>query len=416
MNILDFFQIGVYLLFPILLYLSFFVPVKDFVIERNKFYFSLSLFLSFFMLIIYCKHDFNKIIFFSIPIIIAYLLKRKNIALYLSLFLLIYCHNLELKNFILILGELISYFLLFRFLSKKENYKKVFISYFLFLKGIISLIYRNNFLMILESLIFSFIYIKLILKLLSNNELIVDLSLKEKEVKKEIEKERRLKTSIFKLTHELKNPLAVCNGYLEMMDLSNESKTKRYFNILRNEISRSLTIINDFSSFGKIKRIEKEELDVYYLLEEIKDTLKPMFNNRNADIILDDDKEIYFEGDYSRLKQVFVNLLKNALEAKDKENILINIKARELKDKVKITIRDNGCGMTKDELEHIGDVFYTTKENGNGLGLSYCKEIIDLHGGNIFFKSIKDKGTTVTLYFPKLQTNQKSPKTFNSNN
>ena len=217
---------------------------------------------------------------------------------------------------------------------------------------------------------------------------------------KELEKERDIKNSIFKLTHELKNPLAVCNGYIEMMDLANKEKSQEYFSILKSEIKRSLTIINDFSSLGKIKDLEKEELDIYYVLEEIKDTLKPMFNSKNADIILNNDKEIYLEGDYSRLKQVFVNLLKNALEAKNKENILINIKAYELKDRVKVTIKDNGCGMTKEQLEHIEDIFYTTKENGSGLGLPYCKEIIELHGGNINFKSIKDKGTTVTLYFP----------------
>ncbi len=297
------------------------------------------------------------------------------------------------------LGELVSFFIIYRLFFHNTNYKKIFITYFIIIEGIVLLSLKLSPYNILLSLVLAFICINLILKLLKKNEYIIDLSFKEKE----LEKERRLKTSIFKLTHELKNPLAVCNGYLEMMDLTNESKTKRYFNILKDEIKRSLTIINDFSSFGKIKKIEKEELDVYFLLEEIKETLKPMFNNKNAFILLDDDKEIYFEGDYSRLKQVFINLLKNALEAKDKDEILINIKARELKDKIKITIKDNGCGMTKEELEHIGDIFYTTKENGSGIGLSYCKEIIELHGGNINFKSIKDKGTTVTLYFPKLQ-------------
>ena len=403
MNILSLCFIGIYLLFPILLYLALLVPLKNFSLEKNKLYFSLCLFLSLFIIFIYKKHSSLETIFFYVPIIISYLLKRNSTAFYLSLFIIIYFHNLDLLPFSLVLSELASYFLIEKIFLKKKNYKKIFIIYALITKFIILLFLRINFKHIIILLLFFSIYINLILKILKKSEFLIDLNFKEKE----LQKEKRLKTSIFKLTHELKNPLAVCNGYLEMMDLSNESKTKRYFTILKDEIKRSLNIINDFSSFGKIKKIEKEELDVYYLLDEIKETLKPLFINNCAEIIIDeDDKDIYFEGDYSRLKQVFINLLKNALEAKkNKETISINIKAKELKEKIKIIIKDNGCGMTKEQLEHIGDIFYTTKENGSGLGLSYCREIIELHGGNINFKSTKDKGTTVTLYFPKFQKN-----------
>ena len=402
MNILSIFYIGIFLLFPVLLYLALLIPINNFSLEKNKLSFSLCLFLSLLLLFIYQKTPALESIFFYVPIIISCLLKRNTTAFYLSLFTIIYFHDLALLPFLLVLLELVSYFLIEKFFSKSKNYKKLFITYVLLIKLLLLLFFKVHFFSIFTILLFFTIYLNLILKILKKSEFLTDLSFKVKE----LEKEKRLKTSIFKLTHELKNPLAVCNGYLEMMDLSNESKTKRYFAILKDEIKRSLNIINDFSSFGKIKKIEKEELDVYYLLDEIKETLRPLFINNCAEIIIDDDKDIYFEGDYSRLKQVFINLLKNALEAKkNKETISISIKAKELKEKVKIVIKDNGCGMTKDELEHIGDVFYTTKENGSGLGLSYCREIIELHGGNINFKSIKDKGTTVTLYFPKFQRN-----------
>ena len=401
MNILSIFYIGIFLLFPVLLYLALLIPI-NFSLEKNKLSFSLCLFLSLLLLFIYQKTPALESIFFYVPIIISCLLKRNTTAFYLSLFTIIYFHDLALLPFLLVLLELVSYFLIEKFFSKSKNYKKLFITYVLLIKLLLLLFFKVHFFSIFTILLFFAIYLNLILNILKKSEFLTDLSFKVKE----LEKEKRLKTSIFKLTHELKNPLAVCNGYLEMMDLSNESKTKRYFTILKDEIKRSLNIINDFSSFGKIKKIEKEELDVYYLLDEIKETLRPLFINNCAEIIIDDDKDIYFEGDYSRLKQVFINLLKNALEAKkNKETISISIKAKELKEKVKIVIKDNGCGMTKDELEHIGDVFYTTKENGSGLGLSYCREIIELHGGNINFKSIKDKGTTVTLYFPKFQRN-----------
>ena len=65
-----------------------------------------------------------------------------------------------------------------------------------------------------------------------------------------------------------------------------------------------------------------------------------------------------------------------------------------------ITITDNGCGMSKEELSHIEENFYTTKSNGTGLGLPYCKEILNYHNGNITYKSIKNKGTIVSIILP----------------
>ncbi len=389
---IKFLIIGICLLFPILCYLVFLVPIKEFSLEKNNLYFSFTLVGVFFFLFILSKTIEIEIIFFFIPLVIAYLLRKENIALFLSLSLLIIYNYLDITKFLIVLLVITSYFIISKLVKKKSFFLIFSFISILFLL----IIFRVKFSLLILDIAFFFIYLKLIFLAFKRMEFISSLCLKTKE----LEKERNIKNSIFKLTHELKNPLAVCNGYIEMMDLANKEKSQEYFSILKSEIKRSLTIINDFSSLGKIKDLEKEELDIYYVLEEIKDTLKPMFNSKNADIILNNDKEIYLEGDYSRLKQVFVNLLKNALEAKNKENILINIKAYELKDRVKVTIKDNGCGMTKEQLEHIEDIFYTTKENGSGLGLPYCKEIIELHGGNINFKSIKDKGTTVTLYFP----------------
>ena len=389
---IKFLIIGICLLFPILCYLVFLVPIKEFSLEKNNLYFSFTLVGVFFFLFILSKTIEIEIIFFFIPLVIAYLLRKENIALFLSLSLLIIYNYLDITKFLIVLLVITSYFIISKLVKKKRLFLIFSFISILFLL----IIFRVKFSLLILDIAFFFIYLELIFLAFKRMEFISSLCLKTKE----LEKERNIKNSIFKLTHELKNPLAVCNGYIEMMDLANKEKSQEYFSILKSEIKRSLTIINDFSSLGKIKDLEKEELDIYYVLEEIKDTLKPMFNSKNADIILNNDKEIYLEGDYSRLKQVFINLLKNALEAKNKENILINIKAYELKDRVKVTIKDNGCGMTKEQLEHIEDIFYTTKENGSGLGLPYCKEIIELHGGNINFKSIKDKGTTVTLYFP----------------
>ena len=179
---------------------------------------------------------------------------------------------------------------------------------------------------------------------------------------KELDKEKKLRASVFKLNHELKNPLAVCNGYLEMFREASKKDQDKYIEIMQNEIKRSLTIINDFSSLGKIKNIEVEEIDICYLLEEIKDILEPLFKKNKAKIEIPDD-EIYVEGDYNRLKQVFINLFKNSLESKRKEDLVVNVKIKEDNNNCIISMKDNGNGMSKETLEKIYNDFFTTKEN-----------------------------------------------------
>jgi len=217
---------------------------------------------------------------------------------------------------------------------------------------------------------------------------------------KKLEKEKELRISISKLTHELKNPLSVCNGYIDMIDINDNTKTTKYLSIIKDEIKRSLNIINDFSFINKIKGIEKEEMDLYLLLEEIYYTLNPLYKSNNASITLPKERELYINADYNKLKQVLINILKNSLESKENDYLYVNIKLRKIKNMIKITINDNGCGMTKDELNHIEDNFYTTKINGTGLGIPYCKEIINYHNGSLIYKSIKNKGTSVSILLP----------------
>ena len=135
----------------------------------------------------------------------------------------------------------------------------------------------------------------------------------------ELEKEKRVRASLFKITHEIKNPIAVCKGYLDMMDYNDGETVRRYTKIVKDEIGRTLILMDDFLSCTKVK-IEKEEVDLYLLLEEIGDALQPLFRkNKIATCIEVPDEELYVMLDYNRMKQVIVNVLKNAIEAKKNE-------------------------------------------------------------------------------------------------
>ena len=219
---------------------------------------------------------------------------------------------------------------------------------------------------------------------------------------KELEKEKVLRTSLFKLTHEIKNPLAVCKGYLDMLDLNNKDKILKYIPIIKGEIERTLTLMDDYLDYTKVK-IQKEEVDIYLLLNDIIESLELFFkeNKINLEYLVPDD-ELYLRVDYNRIKQVIVNILKNATEARDinKEELIIKIRTRVTKNYFKIIIEDNGIGMDKDVLEQVTDLFFTTKKNGTGLGTSLSKEIVELHGGKIKYLSEVGIGTTVIINLP----------------
>lgn len=266
-----------------------------------------------------------------------------------------------------------------------------------------------NYLSLLQSVIVLLIYTYLVIYLFKIGTTIIDLS----KIQKELERERLLRSSISKLTHELKNPIAVCNGYLEMLNLNDKEKSKKYLKIITSEITRSKTIIDEFSSYGKLKQISQEEFDLTYLLEDTIDLLKPLFKQHKATLSFELEDEIYINGDYNKLKQVFINLLKNTIEAKKETELLqVEISVKNTKKQVQITFKDNGIGMDKDTLSKVSEVFFTTKQNGTGIGLAFSKEVIELHQGTLKITSKLNQGTTIKITLPK----EKKSEDFNNKN
>ena len=104
-------------------------------------------------------------------------------------------------------------------------------------------------------------------------------------------------------------------------------------------------------------------------------------------------------GDFNRIKQVFVNVIKNSVESIINDGI-INIDVLVSLDCVKVIISDNGVGMTEMELSNIKEMFYTTKKDGTGLGVALSNEIILAHNGDINYNSVKDEGTSCTISLP----------------
>lgn len=401
---------GMSVLFPLCLYLVYIAYIRSIDAKEGKVPFSIAILVSLFSLMYFDDlQNYNTNTFFSTPLLISYLSKRDKTAIIITIILMILYHQIHDVSIIVLACLYITYYLAYKYLEKKSNFVRNYSIAFCILKciyatSILILVIRPNdiahhfyfqiFFGSIVLIVFSFLSFFFFIK--SKKILEINTTFKE------LDKEKKLRASVFKLNHELKNPLAVCNGYLEMFPEASKKDQDKYIEIMQNEIKRSLTIINDFSSLGKIKNIEVEEIDICYLLEEIKEILEPLFKKNKAKIEIPDD-EIYVEGDYNRLKQVFINLFKNSLESQRKEDLVVNVKIKEDNNNCIISMKDNGNGMSKETLEKIYNDFFTTKETGTGIGIPYIKEIIELHHGTLTYKSRENRGTTVLITLPKKQ-------------
>ncbi|WP_144475249.1 ATP-binding protein [Cytobacillus oceanisediminis] len=200
------------------------------------------------------------------------------------------------------------------------------------------------------------------------------------------------------IAHEIKNPLSSLKGFTQLQQ-EKDNGDEQYYPIMLNEIDRINAIVNDLLILGKpntaIKKPQKLEEIIQYVLSVI----VPHAQRRDIDIILDTKTSSVLLCDENQLKQVFINLIKNAMEAMP-EGGTVTIRIESQNSGIKVSVIDEGCGIKPDQLAKLGEPFYTTKQSGNGLGLMVSKKIIEEHGGNLIINSELGKGTDVTIYLP----------------
>ena len=214
---------------------------------------------------------------------------------------------------------------------------------------------------------------------------------------REFEEKNNDDTIIFQIAHEVKNPIAVCKGYLDMLDTTKKDKINKYIPIIKSEMNRALTIMDDFLNLKRLT-VQKDIMDLYMLIEDVDATMQSILSSKNVLLEIPTiDDELLIDGDYERLKQVFINLIKNAYEANANK---IKIDVRTKRDYIEVDIIDNGDGISTKNLKKIGQLFYTTKIKGTGIGVNMSKEIIKLHQGTIKYIPNNEKGITVSLVIP----------------
>ncbi len=205
------------------------------------------------------------------------------------------------------------------------------------------------------------------------------------------------------VAHEVRNPLTVVRGFIQLMGQEirdNEQKNKDYHELVLSELDRAQDIITDYLSLAKQHYIEKENVSLTSLLYEVDQLMRSYANYKTVAIETSIEDGLMIVGDRSRLKQVFINLLKNAIEAVPDLEGQVEIRAYSSHEFVRIKLTDNGCGMSADQLQRLGEPYFTLKEKGTGLGLTVTFSIIQHHGGTIRYQSTLGGGTSVTVSLP----------------
>ncbi|MEH7332527.1 PAS domain S-box protein [Neobacillus drentensis] len=200
------------------------------------------------------------------------------------------------------------------------------------------------------------------------------------------------------IAHEVRNPLTAIKGFLQLME--NQLEEKTYFDIIQSEIDRIEFILSELLVLAKPQDLKFGIENMHSLIEDVKTLIdtQAIINNVQIEIV-NECRYLMIHCDKNQLKQVFINFLKNAIEAMpDGGMVTIELKPHN-ENNIKILFKDTGVGIPHHILKRIGEPFYTTKENGTGLGIMISKQIIENHNGCVHFWS-DDKGTIIEMIIP----------------
>ena len=223
----------------------------------------------------------------------------------------------------------------------------------------------------------------------------------------EIGRSERLKTIsslAAGMAHEIKNPLTSIKTFVEYVDkkYSDPEFKEKFKSIVPKEIDKIANIINQLLDYSKVDRISLRKVDIHKLLGYVTDL------HSNEFIIKNIEAKISYEAtnpiikcDENKIKQAFINLILNSIEAMKKGGEL-SIHTKDIDNDIEIIIKDTGYGIAKDKLNKIFDPFFTTKEAGTGLGLFIVHQIVHNNNGKIGIESTEGRGTTIRVRFPRV--------------
>ncbi|MGI9518302.1 MAG: sensor histidine kinase [Pirellulaceae bacterium] len=209
------------------------------------------------------------------------------------------------------------------------------------------------------------------------------------------------------LAHEIKNPLSVIRLNVELLEEDLEEiqspearRALKKIGTVKRQCTRLEHLLDDFMQFARLNRLTLKSGDLNEQVEQVLDFYGPQAVRQDVEIVRYLDAELpHIMLDSRTLQAALLNLVKNALEAMP-EGGCLEIRTRVTRKGIALDLIDTGCGMDDTTLMQMFENFYSSKNNGTGLGLPTAKKIIEAHGGLIDVQSAIDRGTKFTLHFP----------------
>lgn len=203
------------------------------------------------------------------------------------------------------------------------------------------------------------------------------------------------------IAHEINNPLTTVKGFIQLLKSMENKDKHNYIELVLSEIDKIESITREFMVVAKPQAVKVEPKDLHILIEQVIMLLQPQARMNNVQIRTDFRSDIpLIPCEANQVKQVFINILKNSIEAMPMGgDILIQVDKAD-NHQVSIQFIDQGHGIPKERIPYLGEPFYSIKEEGIGLGLMVCYKIVEAHQGKIVIKSEVNKGSTVDVILP----------------
>jgi PAS domain S-box-containing protein len=205
------------------------------------------------------------------------------------------------------------------------------------------------------------------------------------------------------IAHEIRNPLTSIKGFVQILQEDEHMMhSGEHLRVMSEEIDRINEVVGELLLIAKPQMQTVLSVDLKAVIEDVMTLMKSSAVQNNISLMLNHEAATFkVSGNKNHLKQVFINLIKNAIESMPDGGTVQTAIERSADGSIRISISDEGIGLSQERMEKLGEPFYTTKDKGTGLGLTVCYKIIrEEHAGEILFESEEGRGTTVHIILP----------------
>ncbi|WP_083270727.1 sensor histidine kinase [Bacillus marinisedimentorum] len=346
-----------------------------------------------------------------IPFIITFFYIGPGASLFIIAFMAVVQAGIDLSGINMIIVNYSVMFAILYFLRKSYLYggmqMKLGISFFVYLlitATRVSVLVRQGY---TNEINYLFVFSLVSFLALAAVIYIIEMTILQNRMLDELQKAEKL-TAVSQLAasvaHEIRNPMTTIKGFMQI--LKNEDNLtdsqNMFVRVSLQELERTQTIINNFLSLARPNTKHFQEVDLTKLLMEVVEFMKPYSHMSNIEMYTKIDEHLLVEGDPHEFRQLFINIVKNGIEAMaDGGNFFVY--ATDAGEVIRIDIKDEGVGMSKKQVQRLGQPYYSTKDKGTGLGMLICFDIIKRISGEIIVDSKEGVGTTFTIEIPKKQ-------------